>query len=238
MRLRTPVPVVAPLPVAIAVLLVTNALLTWSERPPGISIALVVGTLLLVAQAAGLSWQDLGLDRPAARRGLRWALGCVLVVGAGYALLVAGSGVLPFLREALTDTRAPDSLGRALLAAFVLIPVRTVLLEEIAFRGVLWALLRRLRSTRAATAWSSALFGLWHVLPAVGFAGGNAAAQHLLGRSAVGTAVVVAGTVAFTTAAGVVFCELRRRSGSLLAPIGLHWATNALGTLAAFAVAS
>jgi membrane protease YdiL (CAAX protease family) len=42
--------------------------------------------------------------------------------------------------------------------------------------------------------------------------------------------------VAFTGLAGVVFCELRRRSGSLLAPAGLHWATNGLGVLAAAAV--
>jgi uncharacterized protein len=231
-RLRT------PLPVVLAVLVVTNVLTTWAARPHGVSIALVTVTLLAVARACGLSWHDLGLGRPTARRGLRWALGCALVVAAGYALLVAGSAVLPIVRDALSDERAPDSLSRALLAAFVLIPVRTVLLEEIAFRGVLWALLRRLRSARSATAWSSALFGLWHLLPAVGFAGGNVAAQHLLGRSTAGTAVVVAGTVVFTAAAGVVLCELRRRSGSLIAPIGLHWAANGLGTLATVAVAS
>jgi membrane protease YdiL (CAAX protease family) len=40
--------------------------------------------------------------------------------------------------------------------------------------------------------------------------------------------------VLFTAAAGCLFCELRRRSGSLLAPMGLHWATNALGYLFAF----
>jgi membrane protease YdiL (CAAX protease family) len=45
--------------------------------------------------------------------------------------------------------------------------------------------------------------------------------------------VTVLATIAFTTLAGVVFAELRRRSGSLLAPIGLHWATNGLGVLAA-----
>jgi membrane protease YdiL (CAAX protease family) len=40
----------------------------------------------------------------------------------------------------------------------------------------------------------------------------------------------------FTGLAGVVFCELRRRSGSLLASAGLHWATNGLGVLVAAAV--
>jgi CAAX amino terminal protease family. len=43
----------------------------------------------------------------------------------------------------------------------------------------------------------------------------------------------VLATIAFTTIAGIVFAELRRRSGSLVAPIGLHWATNGLGVLAA-----
>ncbi|MGA5143427.1 type II CAAX prenyl endopeptidase Rce1 family protein, partial [Streptomyces azureus] len=39
-----------------------------------------------------------------------------------------------------------------------------------------------------------------------------------------------------TTAAGVVLCELRRRSGSLLAPAALHWAVNGIGYVLAWAV--
>ena len=31
--------------------------------------------------------------------------------------------------------------------------------------------------------------------------------------------------------AGMLFCELRVRSGSLLAPVLLHWAVNGLGEL-------
>jgi uncharacterized protein len=34
-----------------------------------------------------------------------------------------------------------------------------------------------------------------------------------------------------TTLGGLVFGELRRRSGSVLASAGAHWATNALGVL-------
>jgi membrane protease YdiL (CAAX protease family) len=48
--------------------------------------------------------------------------------------------------------------------------------------------------------------------------------------------IAVLGTVLFTAASGVVFCELRRRSGSLLAPAGLHWAVNGLSVLASAAV--
>ena len=36
-----------------------------------------------------------------------------------------------------------------------------------------------------------------------------------------------------TGAAGFVFTWLRKRSGSLIAPIALHWSLNGLGALAA-----
>ena len=36
-----------------------------------------------------------------------------------------------------------------------------------------------------------------------------------------------------TAAAGFVFTSLRRRSGSLIAPIALHWSLNGMGALAA-----
>jgi membrane protease YdiL (CAAX protease family) len=39
------------------------------------------------------------------------------------------------------------------------------------------------------------------------------------------------GTVVLTTIGGLVFGELRRRSGSVVASAGAHWATNALGVL-------
>ncbi|MFI7415082.1 type II CAAX prenyl endopeptidase Rce1 family protein [Streptomyces sp. NPDC049627] len=43
--------------------------------------------------------------------------------------------------------------------------------------------------------------------------------------------------IAATAAAGVVLCELRRRSGSLLAPMALHWAVNGFGYACAWAAA-
>ena len=45
-------------------------------------------------------------------------------------------------------------------------PFGTVLLEEVGFRGALHGLLGR-ATAGTATAVSSALFGLWHVLPAI-----------------------------------------------------------------------
>ena len=44
-------------------------------------------------------------------------------------------------------------------------PLGTVLLEEVAFRGVLWGLLAHMDGPRVATLVSHSLFGLWHILP-------------------------------------------------------------------------
>ena len=48
-----------------------------------------------------------------------------------------------------------------------------------------------------------------------------------------GRVLVENGAVIATAAAGFVFTWLRRRSGSLIAPIALHWSLNGLGALAA-----
>jgi membrane protease YdiL (CAAX protease family) len=196
--------------------------------------------LLAIARLAGLSWADLGLGPGTWRRGLTWAGVIIGVV----ALVLAAGAALPLTREAFRDTRYHLDWAHALLTALVLIPVGTVLLEEIAFRGVLWGLLRRVRAERRpgsegtvfATVVSSALFGLWHVLPSLGLAGDNEAISGTVGRGGPAQDITVVSTVMFTALAGVVFCELRRRSGSVLAPAGLHWATNALAVLASAAV--
>jgi len=100
--------------------------------------SLVVGpvgaaALLAVARWAGLSWQELGLGRGTWRRGLIWALCAIGAVGVVFAVGAA----LPATRDAFRDARYRLDLGHALLTAFVLIPVGTVLFEEVAFRGVL-----------------------------------------------------------------------------------------------------
>lgn len=188
--------------------------------------------LLAFARRAGLSWQELGLGAETWRRGLVWASAAVAAVAAVFA---AGAAI-PLTRGAFRDVRYHLGWGHALLTAFVLIPVGTVLFEEVAFRGVLWGLLRRGHGTRTATIVSSSLFGLWHVLPSLGLATDNEAIAGAVGNGASGEAISVLGTALFTALAGVVFCELRRRSGSLLASAGLHWAANGLGVLAAASV--
>ena len=184
--------------------------------------------LLLIGRAAGLTWPELGLGRQALLRGLQ-----VGALAAGAVAVVYAAGIaIPFTRLAFRDTRYRLGMGGALYIALVAIPLGTVLFEEVAFRGVLWALLGRGFGTATATVVSAALFGLWHVLPALELARTHTSVRGpgTAGRRRV--TLTVLATMAFTTVAGILFAELRRRTGSLLAPMGLHWATNGLGVLA------
>lgn len=187
--------------------------------------------LLGLARAFGLTWAQLGLSGERLRRGWPWAVGVVGVVGVVY---LAGLA-LPETRTAFLDPRYRMGVGQALLTAFVLIPLRTVLLEEVAFRSVLWGMLRRHVGAMRVLLISSALFGLWHVLPALDFAAGRGLTAMAPGHRLLATVLAVAGTVVFTGVGGVVAGELRRRSGSLLASAGMHWATNGLGVLVGLA---
>ncbi|USQ85536.1 CPBP family intramembrane metalloprotease [Streptomyces phaeoluteigriseus] len=216
----------------LAVLVATNlAVHRWGDVPGLVTAVLVSVLLLAVLHWADGTWDDAGLAPGTFARGARWALTLIGLVGLVY---LAGA-LLPATRTLFEDQRYEDMSGsELLLRAFVLVPVGTVLLEEIAFRGVLYGLVRRARGVVWATVVSSLLFGLWHVLPSLHLAASKPALNSVFGDSAFGAAVAVMGAVLFTAAAGVLFCELRRRSGSLLAPMGLHWAVNALGYLFGF----
>ncbi|MBO0775303.1 MAG: CPBP family intramembrane metalloprotease [Actinobacteria bacterium] len=218
--------------VVVAVLALLNVVDNWVAYASVVVGPVCVAGLAALARLAGLSWRDLGLGPGTWRAGMRWAAVAIAAVG----LVLAAAAALPLTREAFRDTRYRLDWGTALLTALVLIPVGTVLVEEVAFRGVLWGLLRRVRGTGTATVVSSALFGLWHVLPSLGLATDNEAISGTVGRGRSAEAATVLATVLFTALAGVVLCELRRRSGSILASAGLHWAANALSVLASAAV--
>jgi membrane protease YdiL (CAAX protease family) len=186
--------------------------------------------LLAVARAAGLSWDALGLSRANLVAGLAYGA----AAAAAIALVYAVGSALPLTRRAFLDTRYRVPMRAAVVTGLVTIPLATVVFEEIAFRSVLWGLLEAGHGPGVATAVTSVIFGLWHVLPALDVMGTSTAISHS-GRPASRRRVflTVLGTVVFTAAAGVVFAELRRRSGSVVAPLLLHWATNGLAVVAA-----
>jgi membrane protease YdiL (CAAX protease family) len=218
--------------VAVVVLLVANLLNNRFAPRMYVTTSLVATALLLaVFRLAGMPWADAGLGRHELARGARSAAFLIALVG----LTLLVGALLPATRRVFLDRRVRHaSAGAAAYQVLVRIPVGTVLLEEVAFRGVLYALLGRMYGAVWAVVVSSVLFGLWHVLPAGELPSMNPAAGRAFQTR---SALVVPTAVVVTALAGVVLCECQRRSGSLLAPATLHWAVNGLGYLTAFLVA-
>ena len=226
-ELRGRVPALASTSVVLGALVLINlAEHVWHVGMWMAPVAVVA--LLIFARWSGLSWAQLGLSGGRARAGLRWGLGAVGVVAAVYAVGL----LLPATRTAFLDSRSHLGVTGALLLALVVIPISTVLLEEVAFRSVLWGMLSRHAGTARTLLVSSALFGLWHLLPAFHLQAMNRGVGHAVsGARGSATWIVVLGTVGLTAIGGLVAGELRRRSGSVLASVGMHWATNGLGVL-------
>lgn len=186
-----------------------------------------IGALLAVAVWWGLRSADLGLAPGSLPRGLRRAGVQILIVVAVYSIAAA----TPAAGLVIVD--ADGDPWHALVGACEVL-FGTVLLEEFAFRGVLWGMLDRRYGARVATIGSAALFGLWHVLPAMSTTGRNARVTAMVGGH---LWITIALTVVVTALFGVLFAVLRRRSGSLLPAMALHWALNAAGFLIAAAAA-
>lgn len=106
----------------------------------------------------------------------------------------------------------------------VRIPLGTAAVEEVVFRGALFATWRPSGMVFAAVA-SSVVFGLWHVGPTI-----NLVRANKPGASRADVVKAILGAVAFTTLAGVGLVWLRVELG-LLAPIALHAAVNGLATV-------
>ncbi|MCQ4117882.1 CPBP family intramembrane glutamic endopeptidase [Rhodococcus tibetensis] len=165
------------------------------------------------ARAAGYTRSELGLSPSRVPAGLRYgAMASLIPLAAGATAVVA-----PTWRS-----RIRLAAGSADFYGWVgfRIPVGTVLAEELLFRSVLAAVLRRAWSPCTARAIHAATFGLWHIR-AARLAGDN-----------------VVATVIFTAASGELFDWLRRRSDSVVAPALLHLSVNVAGAVAARAAES
>src|ERR1700738_2478104 len=133
----------------------------WHRRWYAPVNACAAGAAVAAAAASGLTSADVGLGRDTSRPGrLRSLLPAATT--AGWLVAAAVPATRPFLNDKRITTL--DRRGLAYQVAFR-IPVGTVLWEEIAFRGVLQAALRRVMSERAAIAVTSGVFGIWHIRP-------------------------------------------------------------------------
>jgi len=215
--------------VVVAVLVVTNLIAhfttTWASVA---TVPIAAVALVVLVRARGLGWSELGLGRAHMRSGSLYALAAVGLV----LTVVAVGALLPWTRPMFLNDRYA-TLSGALLASMVLIPLQTVIPEELAFRGVLHGALDRAWGFRGVAAAGSLLFGLWHIASSFGLTSGNVGFTKVLGGGVAGMLAGIALAVVATGAAGFVFTWLRRRSGSLIAPIALHWSLNGMGALAA-----
>ncbi|MBF6087146.1 CPBP family intramembrane metalloprotease [Nocardia cyriacigeorgica] len=215
--------------VVVAVLAGTNLIAhfttAWANIVTVPAAALV---LLTMMRRRGLGWSELGLSRRHWKTGALYALAAVGVVLA----VVAIGAALPITRPFFMADRYATISG-ALIASMIIIPLQTVIPEELAFRGVLHGTLGRVYGARGVFAAGSLLFGLWHIASSLGLTSGNRGLSEIVGGGVAGQIAGIALAVAATAAAGVVFTWLRHRSGSLLAPIALHWSVNGAGALAA-----
>jgi uncharacterized protein len=153
----------------------------------------------------------LGLRTPTVGRGLRFGAAAATAVSAG----VAATTALPVVRTAMAERELPEPVAWWLLWR---IPVGTVWSEEVAYRGALGKLAADAVGPRWGNLLQATAFGLSHV------------------ADARGAGEPVVGTVLVTGAAGWAFGWLYLRSGSLLAPMLAHLASNEAGAVAALAI--
>jgi CAAX protease family protein len=215
--------------VVVVVLAITNLVAHFTT--PWASIATVpAAAVLLVAlvRSRGLGWAELGLSREHWKSGAGYALAAVALV----VTVIAIGALLPWTRPMFMNNNYATVSG-ALIASMIIIPLQTVIPEELVFRGVLHGALNRAWGFRGVAAAGSLLFGLWHIATSMGLTSSNVGFTRLFGGGIAGTVAGVVLAVVATGFAGFVFTWLRRRSGSLIAPIALHWSLNGLGALAA-----
>ncbi len=204
----------------------TNRVLPDAAYVPW-NLAMAAG-LVALARRAGCRDDELGLDRRHLGRGTRLGASLAAVIAAAH----AGAWVSEGGRSVFHDRRVTElGTAEAWWQALVRIPLGTAVAEEVAFRGVLPALLAPSRRPWAARLVPSALFGLWHVLPSQSLAGDNQRVGELAART--GPVGVRALAVAATAVAGMALHEVRDRGRHLAAPILVHLAVNLAGFVAA-----
>jgi membrane protease YdiL (CAAX protease family) len=215
--------------VVVVVLAATNLIAHFTTPWAGVVTvpAAAVG-LLFVLRVNGLGWSELGLGREHWKSGIGYALAAVGVVVS----VIAVGALLPVTRPMFLNNHYATISG-ALIASMLIIPLQTVIPEELVFRGVLHGVLNRAWGFRGVAVAGSALFGLWHIATSLGLTSSNVGFTRLFGGGMVGMLAGVTVAVLATGTAGFVFSWLRRRSGSLIAPIALHWSLNGMGALAA-----
>lgn len=179
----------------------------------------VTASLLGLARYAGLTRGDLGLDRRRVGTGAAvGAAGSAVVLSAFAVALSRPGGRQLFLDERTSSVPWSETVQWVVIH----IPLGTVFFEEVAFRGVLPALLQPAgRPEPIGPAASTALFGAWHIATAGAYRDADPSRARTEGGLDPVAQVVLA-----TTAAGAVLAAARHAGGHLLAPALMHLTAN------------
>lgn len=203
---------------------VSNLVLTDAWYVPW-NLAVAVAVVLVGRRMVDLPTMGFG----AWGRGVAWGLVLATFTTAGLLLAVH----MPVFADLYRDRRVEPGVATMLYHSLVRIPFGTVVLEEVAFRAVLPAVLAVRWGVMRGAAAASALFGLWHVLPAWDLNEVNPTASDVFGGGPAGVALAVLFAVASTWLVGVWWCWIRYRARSVLATVIAHVGTNSV----AYAVA-
>jgi len=199
---------------SLALIVYGNAKSAWlgdapAGRPAGVGLGLgLSGLLALWAWRMGLQREELGLDPRRVSAGIRVGLataGALMLLGLSSTRLLGARRLVDLAPPSLLELSA----GQLWRRIVVFLPWDTALPEEVAFRGVLLAVLRRSLGTTPAVLLAAVPFGVWHL---------TLARLESPGLSA----WLLLGKLGGAAAGGVLLSVLRLRSGSLLASVVAH----------------
>ena len=184
-----------------------------------VSLGMALLVVLWAMKVDGLSLSAIGLTPEGAweKTVLGFLFGMALVAPALAFLASPPPGMPDITLTAVDDMNRGDLLYQIAFR----IPLGTVIIEEVAFRGAIQGNLRRYVSVRSAILLSTLIFAFWHLT----------VNYHILQLTSVSVGedvdvVLVLGLFLGVYFGGVVLATLKEVSGHLAAPMAAHWVLN------------
>lgn len=180
--------------------------------------------IYLLVNRSTLTLESLGLSKSQFRKSYKTSIAAALAI-------IALVGIVYLFDSSLfEDDRYQRSILYTAAYLLVLLPFQTAIFEELLFRGIIFASLKKKITTIKAATISSIFFGLWHILPSRSFS----SPTDTISLGAFEQLAVISVLVLVTALAGLVLCYLREKFDSLYVPIFAHWAINGSGAIFAF----
>ena len=188
-----------------------------------------IGVLTLSIRYLQLSWPEVGFSKNSPVRNILYGISlgaAVFMIAYGAEFLIQQSGDNnPSLQIYVTSYNVFGNQGKvngALFFSFCLIGnIINVVMEEGIFRGLFIRLFEKRFSFMKAVAFSSVLFGIWHIAAPV---------RSLLDGEINGVVATMSILMLFLTTGitGVKFCLLTKITGSLWMPMADHFFNNTI----------